>query len=185
MMSNTRKPLAKTVKDTIDFVFEILTSNPGGYEMSASELGKTRGKVVAILVERGIIERNHACNGKKSRYKWAAAMAPTKVLYGSVTQELADRNREEKKRYYGKLKAKTSAQNSDNDAEEAVQKAVDEAPGEKVQAEGVETFEPEDQGGREHIDPLDAYTIEELWRAIKRRGGYIDGGQLAFTTYLD
>ena len=184
-MSNTRKPLAKTVKETIDFVFEILTSNPGGYEMSARELGQTGRKVAAILVERGILERNHACNGKKSRYQWVAAMAPTKVLYGSVTQELADRNREEKKRYYGKLKAKTSAPNSDNDAEEAVQKAVDEDHSEKVQAEEVETFEPEGQSGREYIDPLDAYTIEELWRAIKRRGGRIEGGQLAITTYLD
>ena len=184
-MSNTRKPLAKTVKDTIDFVFEILTSNPGGYEMSARELGQAGRKVVAILVERGILERNHACNGKKSRYQWVAAMAPTKVLYGSVTQELADWNREEKKRWYDKKRAKRSVSMADGVVEEAVQKAVDEDPSEKAQAEGGETFEPEDQSGREYIDPLDAYTIEELWRAIKRRGGYIDGGQLAFTTYLD
>lgn len=185
-MNSKRKPLAKTVKDTIDFVFEILTSNPGGYEMSAKELGTTRGKVVAILVERGILERNHACNGKKSRYQWVAAMAPTKVLYGSVTQELADRNREEKKRYYGKLKAKTSAPNSDNDAEEAVQKAVDEDPSEKVQAEEVETIASADHGGSGYYnDTLSSYTIEELWREIKRRGGRIEGGQLAVTIYID
>ena len=172
-MSNTRKPLAKTVKDTIDFVFEILTSNPGGYEMSAKELGQTGRKVVAILVERGILERNHACNGKKSRYQWVAAMAPTKVLYGSVTQELADRNREEKKKYYEKHKARTSVSRADNVVEE-----------EPVPAPAVETF----HDGPVQVAPsLDPFSAQELWDELKRRGYSADENGLFIVkkTYLD
>ena len=177
-MNSKRKPLAKTVKDTIDFVFEILTSNPGGYEMSAKELGQTGRKVVAILVERGILERNHACNGKKSRYQWVAAMAPTKVLYGSVTQELADRNREEKKRWYDKNRAKRSVSMADGVVEEAVRESVEDHEEDSVVV-------PADPGHGYESSPLESYSIVELWQEIKRRGGRIEGGQLAITTYLD
>ena len=177
-MNSKRKPLAKTVKDTIDFVFEILTSNPGGYEMSARELGTTRGQVVAILVERGIIERNHAHNGKKSSYQWVAAMAPTKVLYGSVTQELADRNREARKKYYEKHKATTSVSRADKVVEVAVRESVEDHEEDSVVV-------PADPGHGYESSPLESYSIVELWQEIKRRGGRIEGGQLAITTYLD
>ena len=172
-MNSERKPLAKTVKDTIDFVFEILTSNPGGYEMSARELGTTRGQVVAILVERGIIERNHAHNGKKSRYQWVTAMAPTKVLYGSVTQELADRKREARKKYYEKHKSTTSVSRADN--------VVDEEP---VPALAVDTFH---DGPVQVVPSLDPFSAQELWDELKRRGYSADGNGLFIVkkTYLE
>ena len=51
-MSRKHIPLTKTVKDTVDLVFELTTSNPDGYEMKANDFGNYGRLVVRILHQR-------------------------------------------------------------------------------------------------------------------------------------
>ena len=103
-------------------------------------------------------------------YKWVAASAPTKVLYGSITQELTDMFRKKNGEYNSKKKS----------AEKAT---VDEIAEEPVPAPAV-TFH---DGPVPVVPSLAQFTIEELWAEIKRRGGVIEDNRLALhtVTYFD
>lgn len=168
-MGKNYKPISVTVKETIDLVFELTSSNPGGYEMKANDLGRTGKLVARILVQRGILERTRA-KGKKHSflYKWVAGSAPTKVLYGSVTQELGDNLRKMNKRYNAKKAVKKDP------VVETVQSVADEAGSEfpLVSAEC-------------DCIPLDKYSVLALWEELKRRGCFIKDGRLACVTYID
>ena len=110
-MEKKRQRLEVTVKETIDFIYELAMANPDGVEIAAHSLGYTPSKVVSLLVERKTLERrtvSHA-GGQKCVYKWIATMGPTKVFYGSITQELRDRMREKNKKYKAKAEKKEKA----------------------------------------------------------------------------
>lgn len=158
-MGRKYQPLSKTVKEIVDLVFELTTSNPDGYEMKATELGGAGRLVVKILHQRGIIERIRMKNRVHSfLYKWAVASAPTKVLYGSITQELTDMLRKKNREYNSKKKS-------------AEKVAVDEIAEETVPAPAVPL-----------VPSLGQFTIQELWAEIKRRGAVIEDNRLALHT---
>lgn len=97
-----KKSLKQTVKETIDFVYELLTTNPGGYELKPKTLGFNASRVCSTLVKRGIISKDVlSTSGKPGHtciYKWIANMPPTKVLYGSVTDEIKHQQSVSKKK---------------------------------------------------------------------------------------
>ena len=100
----TSKTLASQVKEAVDYIYNYLIQHKDGATFSASSLGKNAARVCSVLVKRGIIQKTFASAaavGKKGalcRYKWIATMAPTKVLYGSITDELADKDKKYRKK---------------------------------------------------------------------------------------
>lgn len=148
------KTLKLTVKETVDFVYEILTSNPEGTTMSAKSLfGKNR-KIMTILVNRGIVDKKKVAargrRGYECLYKWVASMPPTKVLYGSIADELRDKRREYKKSYLERKRCRT-----ESDAATPIQIQKTEVVA--VPAPGLSMFPSQD-----------------LWDELKRRGYNIE-----------
>ena len=155
-------PLGQAVKETIDFVYQYLLPFPDGVTMNARQLGKTGARVCTSLVHRGIITKTKkGTGGKEFKYKWVATMGPTKVLVGSITAELADKNKSYVDKSKNKSKKETTMDKIENEREK--------------QEAGVVVDNP----------TIAQYTIQELWDEIKRRGGHIEGGQLAVTTYFN
>lgn len=94
MVKRTLTPLPKTVKETVDFIYEFLIVHQDGVQFSANSLGgSTQKRILAILVKRGIVERTWLLTGGTGRvckYKWIATMQPTKTLYGSIVTEIRE-----------------------------------------------------------------------------------------------
>ena len=92
-----RRRLEEIVKETIDSVFEATTASPEGVYLSPRDKGMTESRIVTSLVGRKILEKIKASNpkghGPGYKYRWVATMAPTKVLYGSIVDEIRDYNR--------------------------------------------------------------------------------------------
>ena len=169
METKTRKakPLAKTVKDTIDFVYEYLAPFKDGCEFSAKDTGNQGRFVVRTLLRRGIISMKKMPGGKV-HYKWVAEMQPTKVLYQSVAAEIRDYQREKNKKYYAsKAVSKTSAPN--------IEDVPEEIPVEPAQMEAPK------------VNILDCFSDQELWNELKARGYIIEDNKpvLVKKTYLD
>lgn len=165
-----KRALPIVVKDTIDFVYEMLINNPDGLQISFKDYGKIEKRIVSILIKRGIITKTPISTGRRGcawKYKWIATMPPTKVLYGSVVDEYRDIQRawksssNEKKKDY--LHATTEKK------EDAVVLPVVELPQE------------------ERINALDGFSDQELWDELKKRGYSIEDNRLVIVkkTYLD
>jgi hypothetical protein len=175
-MGRKYQPLSKTVKETVDLVFELTTSNPDGYDIKTDEFGFAGSLVIKILVQRGILERTRVkVPGVRYRYKWVAASAPTKVLYGSIAQEISDFYKAKNKKYPSKKKSAKKA-SVDAIAEEPIENNLSQFETEREKQDAVVDIE------KHYLAP---FTIQELWDEIKRRGGRIEGGRLAVTTYFD
>lgn len=162
-----RKPLERTVAETIDFVHEYLRPFPDGCEFSAKDTGTQGRIVVRILLRRGIISMKKMHNGK-ARYKWVADMAPTKVLYQSVAAEIRDAQRETSKKY-------RTTKVADKNAETPVVEAPEEIPAEPVQMEAPK------------VNILERFSDQELWDELKARGYVIEDNRLVIVkkAYLD
>lgn len=143
--------LAKTVKETIDFVYEYLAPHPDGIVMNAKSLGGVPRSIVTVLVSRGILQKTYVNavgrRGVECSYKWAATMSPTKTLYGSVTDEL--RNIRKQRKEAGKKSKPVVAQ-------ETVPKAPP----------------------KEYVTTLDGFSAQELWDELKKRGYSIEDNRL-------
>lgn len=165
--SRKRKPLERTVSETIDFAYEYLRPFPDGCEFSAKDTGDQGREVVRTLHRRGIISMKKMHNGKV-RYKWVAEMAPTKVLYQSIAAEIRDSQREKNKKY---LATKAAAKN----AETPVVDVPEEIPAEPVQVEAPK------------VNILECFSGQELWDELKARGYFIEDNRLVVVkkAYLD
>lgn len=165
----TRKhnSLEKTVKDTVDFVYEFLSPFKDGCAFSARDTGNQGRYVVRTLLRRGIISMKKLPGGK-THYTWVADMAPTKVLYKSVAAEIRDQQREKNKKYKAQ---KVVAQTTEN-------------------AEDAKADERKESVGMEPITPpnlLKVFSDQELWDELKARGYGIEGNRLCVVKkeYLD
>lgn len=156
------KALAKTVKDTIDFVYEYLSPFKDGCEFSAKDTGSQGRYVVRTLLRRGIISMKKMPGGKV-HYNWVAEMAPTKVLYQSIAAEIRDAQREKNKKYKATKAASRSAEPVEEKAVEPVQM---EAP---------------------KVNILECFSAQELWDELKARGYVIEDNRLVVVkkAYLD
>lgn len=134
MVKRTLTPLPKTVKETVDFIYEFLIVHPDGVQFSADSLGgSTQKRILSILVKRGIVERTWLLTGGTGRvgkYKWIATMQPTKTLYGSIVTEI----REEQKAWPSHKKGAKSKQSVKDKsvAVDAPSNAAQTTPTEKV-----------------------------------------------------
>ena len=157
-----RQHLQVTVKDIVDLVFELTTSTPGGHALKVQDFGSCGYVVVKVLVGRGILERiENRTFPKTYTYKWAVASAPTKVLYGSIAQEIRD--------YYKRKNELASARrNSMEKPKKAEPKIEPETASEPIVETPVVT----------PTNPLAPFSIQDLWDEIKRRGGTIDNNRL-------
>lgn len=94
MVKRTITPLPKTVKESVDFIYEYLMEHPDGLSFPMKSIVETRTqkRVASILIQRGIIEKTFipaiGRRGVSYKYKWVAPMAPTKTLYGSIVTEM-------------------------------------------------------------------------------------------------
>lgn len=159
------------VKETVDFVYEMLINNPDGLQISFQDYGKTEKSIVSILIKRGIISKTPISTGRRGcawKYKWIATMPPTKVLYGSIVDEYRDKQRAWKSRFKEKMK-KDSLPATTEKKEDAVVLPVVEPP------------------HKELINALDGFSDRELWDELKKRGYSIEENRLVIVkkTYLD
>ena len=171
-MGRKYQPLSKTVKETVDLVFELTTSNPDGYELDTKDFGYYGEKVIKILVGRGVISRRFRGRGKRPLYKWESTQAPNKVFYGSVCQELQDKIQAKTARYTANKKARTACVREKETpvvAEEG-HEAGPEFPLVSAECDGI---------------PLEKYSVIALWEELKRRGCFIKDGRLACIAYID
>ena len=165
-----RQPLEVTVKETIDFMYEMLIQHPNGTEFNASTLGNTPSRIVSLLVERNIIERTtvFSKDGRKFRYKWVATMAPTKVLYGSIAQQLRDWQEARNKSYNAKKK--------DKQVEPAKEEPILTTDEPRIEKDADTIINELAEAAKRN--PLEIYGIDELWDELKRRGCYIEDNHL-------
>jgi hypothetical protein len=121
------RTLASQVKEAVDYIYNYLIQSEDGVTFSASSLGKIGSRVCTVLVKRGIVEKTHASSaslGKRGalcKYKWVATMAPTKVLYGSITDEIADID----KKYKDKSRKKKLLEKKAKKEEEPIEVTID------------------------------------------------------------
>lgn len=166
-----------TVKETVDFLYEYLIQHSDGVQFALDSLGgKTERTIATILVRRGIIERTNLSplpgeHGRKCKYRWAATLAPTKTLYGSIVQEIRDAHRAWPS-HNNTAKSK-NAEGGGKEEHLPIQTAE----------EPQETPHPEFTG----LATLDGFSDKELWDELKKRGYSIEDNRLVIIkkTYLD
>ncbi len=151
--------MLKNVKDAIELIYEITQEEyHGGFKKE----GRLFSRVSTVLVKRGSLIKSGV--KRWSSYKWnPIAMKPTKVFIASVAEELS-REKSESNRKYKSIKK--SQKNTDMN---------------QIETER----EKQEAGVVLDTSILDKFEIIELWNAIKRKGGRIEGGHIAVTTYLD
>ena len=173
-----------TVKKTVDSVYEYLIQHPEGITMAANEYGKRGSRVCTKLVSRGIIEKKGLGIGKGWRYKWVATMAPTKVLYGSIAQELYD----EERKYQETFKKKHAAKNKETPAVQPEEEKTPDNPSDPSLVEIAQSIGTTDSRGQDAgsiDDVLSRYSMEEIWGYMKRHGVSVNGTiSYTTTTYL-
>lgn len=162
-------PLPKTVKETVDFIYEYLIEHPDGLVFPMREIVETRTqqRVISILVKRGIIEKKSVPTdgkyGASYRYKWVANMPPTKTLYGSIVTEI----RNEQNNWPSWKKKKKTA-----DPQTKIEENTDELVPPICEQE--ETQQTVFNG----FAPLDGFSDQELWDELKKRGYTIEDNRL-------
>lgn len=166
-----KRALPIVVKETVDFIYELLINSTDGVQFSFKDFGKTEQRIVSILIKRGIISKTTISTGRRGcawKYKWIATMPPTKVLYGSIVDEYRDIQRAWKSRSNEKMK-KDSLPATNEKKEDAVVPPVVEPPQE------------------ERINAIDGFSDQELWNELKKRGYSIEDNRLVIVkkTYLD
>ena len=170
------------VKKTVDAIYDYLIRHPDGITMSGKEYGKRGARVCSKLVSRGIIEKKYLGRGNGCKYRWAATMAPTKVLYGSIAQELYDEDKAYKETYNNKRRSERKIEKAP--VQEAPVNPSDPSLVEIAQSIGTTDSQGQDAGSID--DVLSRYSIEDIWGYMKRHGCYIRDGVLTYTrtTYL-
>ena len=166
----------QVVKKTVDDVYNYLIQHPDGITMVATDYGKRGSRICSKLVSRGIIEKQMLGRGKGCRYKWIATMGPTKVLYGSIAQELYD----EERKYKDTFKKKGKPTKNDGDIAELADSIAKEETKFKKAPVVTSIVTKTDA-------PLLQFSAQELWDELKSRGYFIQENRLAIvkTAYLD
>ena len=183
-MSNKGKTRSRLpfIKQTVDEIYEHLIQHPDGITMSVrKERGLMGARIVSKLVGRGIIEKQMLGRGKEGcRYRWVATMAPTKVLYGSIAQQLSDEDR----MYMEQFKKKRATKNKETPAvqPEEEKTPVNQSDPSLIEiAQSIGTADSQAQDAGSIDDVLSRYTIEEIWGYMKRQGVIIHDGLPAYT----
>lgn len=164
------KPISRktqqAIREQVDFIYG-LTSGENGYTGSIKSIGSRVYEITREMLSRGVLIKTYAGNGKGKlyNYRWnEGAMAPTNEFYKNISKAIIkrERNRGERKRERAK------------DNQPVIIEEVKEVPNSLFEA--IEGHE------RERALSLDVYTIQELWDELKRRGCYIEDGNLALKT---
>ena len=173
------------VKEIVDFLFEA-TVTEGGYKGGWSKYSTRFRKIAHILVKRGVLIKEG--NQMHTTYKWNnAAMCPTKPFYKSVAQEMVKGEREVMARSYQKKKREKA--HAESEAQKAAVAAEKESVREEVPVEVVPFAGGHDSGQETAMgvqykeNPLlkpdmRAFTEQELWDELKRRGARIVDGKM-------
>ena len=185
-LNSLGRPLPKTVKETVDFAYEMLIPHKDGIVFTTKKLGVNEARSFSTLVKRGIISKT-PCARKEGRgceykYKWLAPMAPTKVLYGSIVEEI--RGIDRAKYTAGKKSEKKEApvaapanvdERHDEPAPEVVEEVVAAPANAKEQPAPAKTF----------VTDLQGFSSQELWDELKDRGFVIENDRLVKKAYLN
>jgi len=157
-MSKRQKTLQQTVKETVDAVYHYLAPHPDGITMKANEFGNKGSRICTKLVNRGIISKQ-ALGLHEFKYKWIAAMAPTNVLYGSISDEIRTEDRRYQETFNKRAKSTKPSLAKAGDMLEIPIPPVPVIP--------------------EVKDPVDE--VREMWEKMKQMGVSIQNNQLVFT----
>ena len=159
-MAGRTKKLPMRIRETIDFIYELLNGHEW-VEFSMSSIDHLTSIVCGYLIKRGIVKRRYAAGSKKSEYCWAAVMAPTKTLYDNIVEDYRVAKRAENMRR--------------RDRRRKAAQTIPEPPApEPAPVPGP----PAVQEQIEIQNPLEAYADKELWDELKRRGWYIESDHL-------
>ena len=167
------------IKESVDFIYALVTENPDGYQGGFDTFTQTIIKKVArVLVKRGILAHSTTGRGKGERgcfhyYKWASDMAPTNVLYKSVMAQIREEKKaEDSKRYQSKKQ----------NGLEPVVVVADESKG--IPPEVINAVIDEK---KEYVTTLEGFSAQELWDELKKRGYSIENNRLVIIkkAYLD
>ena len=182
-MSNEGKTRSRLpfIKQTVDEIYEHLIQHPDGITMSVrKERGLMGARIVSKLVGRGIIKKQMLGRGSEGcKYKWSATMAPTKVLYGSIAQELADEDRAYRDSYKKKAAKKRETPAVQPEEEKLPDNPSD--PSLVEIAQSIWTTDSQGQDAGSIDDVLSRYSMEEIWGYMKRHGCFIRDGVLTYT----
>ena len=157
------------IKESVDFIYALVTENPDGYQGGFDTFTPTIiRRVASNLVKRGILVHSIKSRGKGKKgvmhfYKWGSDMEPTNVLYKSIMAEL--RELKAKERFHPETKNVLPLNASiaeDGNRIPSVEK-------------------------KEYVTALDGFSAQELWDELKRRGISIEGDRLVIVkkAYLD
>ena len=162
------KTLQQIVKETIDAVYEYLAPHPDGITMVVREYGTKGSRVISSLVNRGIITKERV--GKNEyRYRWIATMAPTSVLYGSVSDEIRAIERGYQKAFRERKAAAKARQKPDKTYPLSV---ITEELGSTPQPPVV--LSPDEKPVAK--SPLEE--IQEMWERMKELGATIEDNRI-------
>lgn len=158
-MATNDRPLPLKVKEAVDFIYEMLAGRTEPYHFSAEGLGRYVSLCNTCLIKRGIVKKEiySSVGGVRYAYTWVATMAPTRTLYENITNDV-------------RAAQKVSKRNSNAHAAKSLKPVV-----------GLDLPDTPTQKG------LDAYSTQQLWDELKRRGCVIDDNRLAIIskTYFD
>lgn len=181
-LNSLGRPLPKTVKETVDFAYEMLIPHPDGIVFTTAKLGFNETRIFSTLVKRGIISKT-PCPRKEGRgceykYKWVAPMAPTKVIYGSIVEEIRsiDRAKSSSGKKSGKKAAPANAdERHDEPAPEVVNDVIEDTNKVQEQAAPAKTY----------VTDLKGFSAQELWDELKARGFVIENDRIVKKAYLN
>ena len=150
------------IKETVDFIYELLRGQEWTY-VSFKSLGWRASRIATMLGNRGIVAKRHVSgeSGRKTEYKWVASLAPTRVLYDNIYDDMKRFKRESKQK-------ERSRQESDHPIIEKVE--VMESANEYV-APVVESVDDKSVA-------LGLFSDQELWDELKRRRWICGNGVL-------
>ena len=165
----------KRVKERIDFIYNLLKEYPSGYKDGFTSYDSLTRLCVTKLLERGAVTRTRDISrkGLKYVYLWVASMAPTKVLYKNIIEDIH------------KCPSHNHAIRHASTAKQ--QEVKHEAPAKRQNPPVVgvmaSTGEPMYNVAKKE-DFIHSLTTQELWDELKSRGAQVLNGELVIVQRL-
>lgn len=170
MKSNNTNTFPQRVKERVDFVYQLLTENPSGYRGGFSSQDALTRIVVRCLVRRNVVHKGDKLRNTYT-YTWAASMAPTKVLYKNILEDV------QKEPSHCRHGAKAAPQQKQH------LRFQMERPKPPVVGLRADTGEPMyNVSKREEF--LKSLSAQELWDELKSRGAQVFNGEVVILQKL-
>lgn len=168
----------KRVKERIDFIYNLLKEYPSGYKDGFASYDSLTRLCVTKLLDRGAVTRvrDTQRRGLKFVYKWAASMAPTKVLYKNIIEDI------HKSPSHNHALRKVN-KTQDPPLLEVEHKLPEKSKNPPVVGLMAHTGEPVYNVAKKE-DFIHSLTAQELWDELKSRGAQVLNGEVVIVQKL-